>query len=290
MEKKCVAILLGIFSVGSSCAFTDSVWIVGAEGCPGDLAPVQVWLQYEGKEETDSVCAFDLLLTYDATVCTVEAITIGSDFSQWTDQSRTDNVGTQRPTSISKMSVTAFTFRPPIGPSPVARGSHLAATVEFRILDTANHGDFTYIDTLWQAFTPSIYLGFTDKKGGAGTHAPAYGGGSIVVQKLAGDVEAVSITSPPDTIYVDSTYIPQAIIKNVGKDSVGPIRVSCKTDSWTETVEISALAGLGLTTASFAGWTVRETGVHSVTIFTHCDTNAVNDTIVKNVYVTSPNQ
>ena len=47
-------------SSSSALAFTDSVWIVGAEGYAGDLVTAEVWLQYEGSGGTDSIGAFDI--------------------------------------------------------------------------------------------------------------------------------------------------------------------------------------------------------------------------------------
>jgi hypothetical protein len=158
---------LAMFISSSSFAFTDSLWIVGAEGyyVAGDLVTVKVWLQYEGGGGSDSIIAFDIPLTYDAAVCTVETIAIGSRFAAWTDRSRIDNQGIHGPPAVPKIGISAFTL-PPFGPPPIPRGNHLAGTVSFRILSTVEPPDSTCIDTLMQAFTdPVIDLGFVGAGG-----------------------------------------------------------------------------------------------------------------------------
>ena len=151
--------------ISSSCfAFTDSLWIVGAEGWPGDLVTVEVWLQYEGGGPGDSIASFDILLTWDASVCTVENITIGQDFldARLLDQSKIDNYGTQGPPAVPKIAVSAVGHQ---WSGFVERGTHLAGTIDVRILGSAVGGDSACFDTLMQAFSPPVFLEFADKRG-----------------------------------------------------------------------------------------------------------------------------
>ena len=165
MDRKS-AIALSLVFICSLChAFTDSLWIVAGGGFPGDPITVEVWLQYEGGGAGDSISSFDIPLTWDAMVCTLEALTIGPDFSAWMNVSRIDNQGTEGPPPVAKTSVSALTFGPPIGPPQVPRGTHLAATLYFRILNTVVPPDSTLVDTLMEAFTPPICLGFGNKNG-----------------------------------------------------------------------------------------------------------------------------
>ena len=43
--------------------FTDSLWVMGGQGSPGDLIQVEVWMQYEGGGVTDSVSYIPTMLT-----------------------------------------------------------------------------------------------------------------------------------------------------------------------------------------------------------------------------------
>ena len=123
--------LVMIISSSSALAFTDSLWIVGAEGYAGDLVTVEVWLQFEGSGSGDSISAFVILLTWDADVCTVEAIAPGQDFEEanwWFPQLQIDNEGTDGPPSVPKIGVGAYQCNPPIGCPFVEPGTHLAVT------------------------------------------------------------------------------------------------------------------------------------------------------------------
>jgi len=185
----------------------DSLWIVGAGGgYPGDLLTVQVWLQYEGGGPGDSVSSIDIPLTWDAAVCTVEGLTIAPDFAAWTDMSRIDNQGTQGPPPVPKLIVSLFTWGPPFNPPYVSRGSHLAATVDFRILSDVVPPDSTCIDTLRSAFTPPRYLGFLDKFG-IFTYTPVFIPDSIyVIEHACGDCNGDGNITFADALYVKNYY------------------------------------------------------------------------------------
>gem|GEM_PF-1665486 len=278
-----------LVSIPAHAQFTDSLWIVGAEGQPGELVNIEVWLQYEGGGASDSMSSFDIPLTWDAAVCTVEAYTIGTDFidlvgQDWLDVSIIDNVGAAGPPPVSKLTMSCFTFGPPIGAPFVARGPHPAASVDFRILDTATPGQSTYIDTLMEAFTPTIYLGFADK-GGIVTYLPTFAGASITVPAAAGDVAPTSIQSPPAMAYVDSTYTPSAVVRNFGSEELGPVPVMCMIDSWADTVEIATIPGLDSAIATFTDWTVTQPGAYTVTVISAYsgDTDPSNDTLTMDV-------
>jgi hypothetical protein len=172
MKKALVGLLGFVLGGGAIDAFTDSVWIVGGDGYPGDLVTAEVWLQYEGGGYGDSISGFDIPLTWDASVCTVEAITIGPRFCAWTQQNRIDNQGTQDVPPVPKVGLTAFTFGP-LSPPFCPRGTHLAATIDFRILDTVLQPDSTGPDTLMKAFTPTMYLGFVNRNG-QNTYLPSF--------------------------------------------------------------------------------------------------------------------
>ena len=282
--------ILAIFlAPGSSYSqFTDSVWVVGAQGDPGDSVQIEVWLQYEGGGAGDSMASFDMPFAWDASVCTVEAITMAPDFATWLTANIIDNAGTHDPAGVSKMLISAFTFGPPVMPDYAERGTYLAATVDFRILDTANPGDSTYIDTL-TAFFPPKFLGFVDKAG-MNTYRPAYAGGSVIVPAAPGDVGATSITSPPDTVDVGSNHAPSAWVTNFEADPIGPIPVICLINGWADTVEIATIAGLDSATATFDNWSAPATGTYTVTVFTAyaADTDPLNDSTFKSVEAIQP--
>jgi hypothetical protein len=185
MNQKLLCFVLAAFFSTSSFAFTDSLWIVGAEGRPGDLVTVEVWLQYEGSGPGDSMQSFDIPITWDANVCTVEGITIGTDFGHWVDQSHSDNVGTDGPPAVPKLVATALGG---FGPWPrwVERGTHLAATVDFRIQENAA-SESTFIDTLMRAFSPPVFLGFVDE-GGINTYVPSFSTNCVRILPYADSV------------------------------------------------------------------------------------------------------
>jgi hypothetical protein len=186
---------------------TDSLWIVGGAGSAGDVVTVQIWLKYIGDGWSgDSMSAFDIPLAWDAAVCTVEAVTIGSDFSEWTDMSRIDNQGTEGPPSVSKLVASAFTFGPPVGAAYIPRGTHLAASISFRVLDTVTAPDSTSIDTLVEAFTPPRYLGFLNRTGGF-TYTPLSSPGYIrVSQYECGDCNGDTRITFADALYIKNYY------------------------------------------------------------------------------------
>ena len=182
----------------------DSLWIVGGQGSPGDLVAVEVWLKYRGGNIDDSISSFDVPLTWDAAVCTLETLTIGSDFAGWTDVSRIDNSGTDGPPAVSKLTASAFTLGPPVGPPQLPRGSYLGATLYFRILQTAAPSDSTCVDTLMSAFMPEIYLGFTDKNG-LNIYIPEFSSDCIrVFQYGCGDCNGDERVTVADATYLVS--------------------------------------------------------------------------------------
>lgn len=286
--------LLLLLSVSSlSYASTDSLWVVGGAATPGELLTVEVWLRYEGSGPDDSMSAFDIPLVWNAAICTVEAVTIGTDFIDsagldWTDVSKVDNTGSSGAPGVPKLLLSAFTFGPPFAPF-VARGSHLAATVDFRVLESTTIPDSTYVDTLGQAFTPPSYIGFVDKKG-METHMPVFGGEWIVAQPPAYDFGPALITNLPDEVHLGSSYAPSVIVKNFRADSVGPIIVVCDIGSWTDTVKVVAIAGQSSTCVTFDNWAVPDTGVHSVTVSTGFETGDVSATLTKDIHATSPQE
>ncbi|KPJ49816.1 hypothetical protein AMJ40_04675 [candidate division TA06 bacterium DG_26] len=223
MDKRFVVAFSLVFISSFCYAFTDSLWVVAGGGFPGDPITVEVWLQYEGGGAGDSISSFDIPLTWDATICTLEALTIGSDFSAWINMSRIDNQGTQGPPPVAKASVSAFTFGPPIGPPQVPRGTHLAATLDFRILSTAVPPASACIDTLIEAFTPPVYLGFSDKNG-IEVYMPSFSSDCILVLEhltlfdgtprtvgegttLSFVVRAIDV-EPTHLITLEATYLP----------------------------------------------------------------------------------
>jgi len=207
MKKKLLYIALAACVPGAIYGFTDSLWIVGAEGYPGDLVSMEVWLQYEGGGYGDSISAFDIPLTFDAAVCTVEAITIGPDFRNifghidWTDASIIDNQGIQGPPPAPKIAISAFTFPIACG-IPVPRGIHLAGTVDVRILSSSVPSDSSCIDTLMQAFTPLLRLGFVDKPG-ITLYVPSFSTDCIrTIDYYCGDTNADRRITSADIVYV----------------------------------------------------------------------------------------
>jgi hypothetical protein len=200
MNGKMLFLTLSVLVSSSSFTFTDSLWIVGAEGYAGDLVTVEVWLQYEGGGVTDSIAGFDIPLTWDASVCTVEAITFGPDFREhrwpWICNYRIDNHGTDGPPAIAKVGLTAYSSTVPFGELNVERGTHLAATLDVRILGSAVRGDSACFDTLMRAFTPTIYLEFVDKNGIIG-YVPSFSTGCVRVLSYTDSVWIVSREGVP---------------------------------------------------------------------------------------------
>jgi hypothetical protein len=283
------SILKNVYATLPTVTPTDSLWVIGSHGRPGESVRVAVWLQYEGGGYGDSMGALDVLLTWDAAVCTVEDVTLGPDFTEagWADMIQIDNQGSEGPPSIPKIAISSYYYKhfKLIAPTPIPRGTHLVANVDFRILDAAVPGSSSYVDTLMKAFAPPFYLGFTDKRGQA-TYTPRYGGGSIVLVPADKDAGPTSITGPPVLVHADSTYPVAATVRNFGCNSISLLSVICSIDSRADTAEVPILAGLDSATVNFAEWTVPDTGVYCITVFTqsHGDPNPLNDTLSKAVH------
>ena len=219
MNGRMFRLALAVVISSSVYGYTDSLWIVGGEGYPGELATVEVWLQYEGGGGGDSMSAFDIPLTWDASICTVEAITIGLEFEWWTNKSRIDNDGTKWPPAVPKIGLSVFTFYI-FGP-PVHRGAHLAGTVDFRILDSAPPSDSACLDTLMEGFSqPWIHLGFVDWYGET-TYIPSFSTGCVrVVEYYCGDCNADRRITSADIVYMGN------YIYRHGPDPVGEADVN----------------------------------------------------------------
>jgi hypothetical protein len=262
--------------------------VIGGEGNAGELVSAEVWLQYNGDgTDADSIASFNVTLYWDAAVCTVEAIHIGSDFDEWIDGSVTDNEGVSPPDGVSKIGIIAYTFGPPVGGPYVERGTHLGATVDFRILSTIAADESTYVDTLLSAWgPPPVYTEFVSSRG-IYTYTPNYMGGWIIGHPTFCDVGPVEILSPPDTVMPGGVYTPSVIVANFGPDPVGPIPVICTIDGWVDTAEIAGIPGLDSAAVSFADWTAPPEGSGAVGFLTQapCDTNPANDTLSKAVTV-----
>ena len=208
MNQKLLCLVLAVFCSTVSLAFMDSLWVVGGEGVPGGLVPVEVWLEYEGAGGEDMLSAFDVPLTWEAALGTLELISLGPDFvaERWWHQSRIDNQGVLGAPHISKAGLSSFHMGMGVSRWFVERGSHLAATLDFRILRTAEPFDSACMDTLMKAFSPPIFLGFVDKAG-INTCVPSFSTGCIeVVPCICGDCNGDRRITVADAIYI-STYI-----------------------------------------------------------------------------------
>jgi len=207
MDKRWFVVPLAVCICGTGYSqFTDSVWITGGQGNPGDLVSVDVWVHYCGSGPGDSIALFDIPLTYDPMVCTVDVITVGPDFANWVDVSRIDNGGTQGLPATAKIAVSAYTLGPPIAASFVEGGSHLAATVGFRTLNTATPGDSTCIDTLIRAFSPPLYLGLAEDEAYS-TWVPSFSAGCVRVSAYAcGDCNGDGVINFGDALHVKNYY------------------------------------------------------------------------------------
>lgn len=207
MGKKLLCVLLAACVPGGVHGFTDSLWIVARDGAPGALVPVQAWLQYEGAGPDDAISAFDIVLTWDASVCTVEAVTIGAAFveARWWTGSRIDNEGTAGPPAVPKISASSFSMMP-IGPPYLERGTYLGATIDIRILSSAAPPESVCFDTLMSAFTPPVFLEFVDKAG-ISVYVPSFSTDCIhVIPCSCGDCNGDGRVTVADAIYT-STYI-----------------------------------------------------------------------------------
>ena len=205
MNTKLLFSLASIVCLAATGFTADEMWVVGAEGSQGDLVTVEFWFTYDSHFAGDQLSAFDCPIEFEADVCTVEAITIGTDFMNgirdWTDASKIDNQGTQGPPAVPKIAISAFTLCPMCF-YPVPRGTHHAATVGFRILESVVPPDSTCLDTLMQAFTPRVYLGFVDIEGYT-THIPSFSTDCIqVIDYYCGDANADRRISSADIVYL----------------------------------------------------------------------------------------
>jgi len=121
----------------------------------------------------------ELLFGWGAGVCTVEAISIGQDFldAGLTNLSKIDNSATDGPLPIPKIGLLVIPFDVI---HFVERGTHLAATVDVRILSSAVQGESACLDTLMQAFPSSLFPQFVDKQE-IHTYIPSFSGGCVTV-------------------------------------------------------------------------------------------------------------
>jgi hypothetical protein len=110
-----------------------------------------------------------------------------------------------------------------------------------------------------------------------------------------GDISPVSVMTPPDTVYADSTYQPSAKIQNATRDETGVFLVYCEIDSggvvvWTDVAEDSGLGGSDTLTVDFSDWVVPAKGIYNFTVFTvyPYDTIPSNDTILTTVSAVDP--
>jgi hypothetical protein len=182
----------------------DSLWIVGGGAAPGELMTAEVWLRYKGGSPDDSISSFDVPLTWDTSVCTVETLAIGPDFTEWADESRIDNEGAQGSPAVPKLALSAFTLGPPIGPPQLPQGTYLAGTIYFRILRTAVPPESTSVDTLMEAFSPPVYLGFADKNG-ENVYVPVFSDDYVQAEGLlCGDCNGDGRVTVADATYLVS--------------------------------------------------------------------------------------
>lgn len=111
-----------------------------------------------------------------------------------------------------------------------------------------------------------------------------------------GDIGPVSITNPPDTVYIDSIYTPSAMVANFTADSTGSFTAICDIGSggkqqWADTVSVLGLGGYDTVVVDFAPWTVPEAHVnYTVDVFTvyGLDINPNNDTLSTGIFSTFP--
>ena len=101
------------------------------------------------------------------------------------------------------------------------------------------------------------------------------------------DVGTTSIQVPPDTVYCDSTYTPQAVVTNFG-NITEDFTVFCTINGYSDTVQIVGLTPDSSHLAQFAPWTVpsNDSTSYLVTVTTLLpgDLDPTNDTQQKTVF------
>jgi hypothetical protein len=147
---------------------------------------MEVWFHWP----EDSLISFEVWLNWDAAVCTVEAVTV-TPFPGWITASSVDNSVPSAGLGASRM------FGDYIG-----SGDHLAATVDFRILDTAVPPCSSYVDTLRAS---------TLRDQHANVYYPTYDGNYVAVpaQFLRCDANVDSVIEMSDAIFtLQALYVP----------------------------------------------------------------------------------
>jgi hypothetical protein len=98
------------------------------------------------------------------------------------------------------------------------------------------------------------------------------------------DGGVVSIDSPADSVYVDSTYAPMATVQNYG-NRTETFDVECTVDGYTDTASVVGLAP-GLTDqVTFADWTVPGSGPFTICVKTLVtgDGDPANDSLCQTI-------
>ena len=111
----------------------------------------------------------------------------------------------------------------------------------------------------------------------------------LVLRASIHDVSAVSITVPAGTVDFGTVCIPQAVVRNLGRqEETFPVTMQIGV-AYSQSVSESLAAGIS-DTVSFPAWTATPTGVLPVTCFTALvgDENPTNDTINDSVRVVGP--
>ncbi len=101
------------------------------------------------------------------------------------------------------------------------------------------------------------------------------------------DVGTTSIEAPPDTVHCDSTYVPQALVRNFG-NMTEDFTVFCTIGDYADTVQVVAVPPDSTHLAQFATWTVpagdSTTYLVTVTTLLPGDLDPANDTQEKEVF------
>ncbi len=216
----------------------DSVWVNRVEGQPGELVSMEVWLQWP----RDSLESYEIHLTWDATICTVEAVNVNAP-SGYLTASNVDNS-----VPLAQMGA-AHMFGPYIG-----SGDHLGATVDFRIISTATPPCSTYVDT-----TDAPML--RDQHGAI--FYAAYGGNYVVVPRTTlGHVWVDGAEGLPGELVSVDAWL------DWPKDSLGLFEMRFTWNAAICTVEVvNVYAPGGYMTASDVDNTVPYVALGAVRLF-----------------------
>jgi len=106
------------------------------------------------------------------------------------------------------------------------------------------------------------------------------------------DIGVTALTTPPDTVFTDSTYTPEAWIRNYGNLTSNSINVIATIDTYSDTQVVSSLSPGDSTLVTFQNWTVPSPDstnyLYSVCTNVVGDEDMTNDCDSKSIFAYTP--